>query len=290
MTGSLKERLSGVGGTHPAPVWIKADAYARKVLLGSVEADPWSSAAGYLTWFSQMRSLLRPAVAVIEPAALFDAQALRDGGLAAKLGNRRRPTQALRRLLEPEQPKALLDEVIGAVLSQLRGGEPLVLAIPSPRAWLLHANRLAGGDDAEVDADAVEDGAVYVADLLRSISRHALSGLLLEELADDASPPTDVKTAYSPVLNVAAHYRWSPVLRMPPGKMASLAVSGFDAVIGAEVGLAAGLPLGLDTSAEFAAGAAPPTHVTTSFHFVEITPTHSPAAVLLQLERWRTAA
>jgi hypothetical protein len=288
MSAAFAERLHG-GGT-PIRLWLKADAYARKVLLGSTQADPWAGgAAGYLTWFSQARSLLQPAVLVIEPAALFDAQAERDGGLAGKLGNRRRPPQALRRLLEPEAPRALLDEVIGAVLSQSRG-TPLVLAIPSPRAWLLHAQRLAGGDLAEVEAEAVEDGAAYMADLLRSVSRHALAGLLLEEGGNADAADAQVAASCRPLLNVATHYRWSPLLRLAAGaSLPAAAADAFDAVIGTPGSVSAGVAFGRDESAAFAAGQMPPAQGEARFRFVEIAPNLEPEAVLQQLERWRAA-
>lgn len=289
MSGPLAEWLSSSAGQGAHRVWLKSSAYTKRLLLGATDADPWTSAATYLAYFSQAQGLLRPDVAVIEVGDLVDAFVRREGGLAGRLGSRRRPALALRKLLEPQAPKALLSEVVGAVLSHLRGQTPLVLAMPSPRSWLLHANRLAGGSDDEVDTDAVEDAAMYVADLMRAVAAHPVAGLLLEEQTGDHRLSAADVANYRSVLNVAGHYRWSVVHRLSAGtQVPAESVGGFDAVI-AEAGAYRGtLPVGDDVSRAFAAeqpaGALQPGQ----FYFVEIAPGQRPETVLDQLARLRT--
>jgi hypothetical protein len=283
---TLAELLPHSASAGGVRVWLKSSAYTRRLLLGSERADPWEHAAGYLAYFVQAHGLLRPDVAVVEVGELIDAWCVREGGLAARLGNRRRPATSLRKLLESETPKAVLAEVVKAVLSHLRGQTPLVLSMPSPRAWLLHANRLAGGTDDEIDADTVEDAAMYVADLIRSVSAFPVAGLLLEEQKDDHALETTHVERYRSVLNVAGHYRWSIVLRLPLGiHMAPEAFDGFAAVIGD--GNPGRTAFGRDDSAAFALGASVAPLAPDQFHFVEIDPKQQPEAVLEQLARLR---
>jgi len=288
---TLAELLPCSAGAGAIRVWLKSSAYTRRLLLGSAQADPWATAAGYLAYFVQSHSLLRPDVAVVEVGELFDAWCEREGGLAARLGNRRRPGTALRKLLELDAPKAVLAEVVVAVLSHLRGQTPLVLAVPSPRAWLMHANRLAGWHDGDMDADAIEDAAMYVADLMRSVSTFPLAGLLLQEQANDHALTSEHVERYRSVLNVAGHYRWATLLRLPSGvQLEAGALGGFDAIIAAGNGVGGAPVCGRDDSVAFAAGDAIPPLGKGQFHFVEVNQAQQPEAVLEQLTRLRAAS
>ncbi|WP_291477994.1 hypothetical protein [Acidovorax sp.] len=288
---TLAEMLPHSASAGAVRLWLKSSAYTRRLLLGSEQADPWENAAGYLAYFVQAHGLLRPDVAVVEVGELIDAWCARDGGLAARLGNRRRPATALRKLLESEAPKAVLAEVVTAVLSHLRGQTPLVLSMPSPRAWLLHANRLAGGTDDEIDADTVEDAAMYVADLIRSVSAFPVAGLLLEEQRDDQALEAAHIERYRSVLNVAGHYRWSLALRLPSGvRLPPEIFDGFAAVIGDGNERPGHSAFGRDDSAAFAMGIYVGPLAQEQFHFVEINPQQQPEAVLEQLARLRACA
>ncbi|MBH1979380.1 MAG: hypothetical protein I8H67_13595 [Comamonadaceae bacterium] len=290
MTAPFAGQLPGSAGNGAIRVWLKSAAYTTRVLLSADGADPWVNAAQYLAYFSQAHALLKPDVAVVEVGDLYDSWSQRHGGLAGSLGNRRRPATALRKLLEPEGAKAVLAEVIVAVLAYLRGQTPLVLAMPSPRHWLHHANRLAGLPETALDPDTVEDGAMYLADLIRSVSTLPISGLLLEERpGDSAFGPVDLER-YRSVINVARHYRWSLASRLPSGiQMPADAMAGFDAVI-AKPGVYAGaLPLGLDISEAFATGEALPALGAGQFHFAQIVPGQRPEAVLDTVARLRAA-
>lgn len=285
---TLAESLPNSASAGTVRVWLKSSAYTRRLLLGSAQADPWETAAGYLAYFVQAHGLLRPDVAVVEVGELIDAWCVREGGLESRLGNRRRPATALRKLLESEAPKAVLAEVVTAVLSHLRGQTPLVLAMPSPRAWLLHANRLAGGCDDEIDTDTVEDAAMYVADLIRSVSQFPLAGLLLEEQSGDSAFTAEHLERYRSVLNVAGHYRWSVALRQPFGvALPPEAYEGLAAVIGDGSESLGPIAFGRDDSGAFAKGEPVEALSAGQFHFVEIDPQQQPEAVLEQLARLR---
>jgi len=291
MSASLAERLPRPAGNGAVRVWLKSSAYTRRLLLGSERADPWVNAAQYLAYFSQAHGLLKPDVAVIEVGELYDAWLARHGGLEGRLGNRRRPATALRRLLEIEEPKAVLAEVVEAVLSHLRGQVPLVLSMPSPRHWLRHANRLAAQDDSPPEADAVEDAAMYLADLLRCVSTFAVGGLLLEEQADDRHFSAEDVARYRSVINVVRHYRWSAALRLPPGAtLPTQAQADFDAVIGSAGSCRGAIPFGRDISAEFAAGTLPSPLGVGEFYFATVDPAQQPEAVLDTLAQLRRTA
>lgn len=160
--------------------------------------------------------------------------------------------------------------------------------MPSPRAWLLHANRLAGGTDDEIDADTVEDAAMYVADLIRCVSAFPVAGLLLEEQRDDLALEAAHIERYRSVLNVAGHYRWSPALRLPSGmRMPAEVFDGFAAVIGDGDERPGHGAFGRDDSAAFAMGTSVGPLAPAQFHFIEIDPQQQPEAVLERLAHLR---
>lgn len=287
MSVGFADKLPDAAGQGAIRVWLKSSAYTRQVLLGAA-ADPWASGAHYLAYFSQAQGLLKPDVAVLEVGELYDAWNAAQGDLAAAMGNRRKPSTALRKLLELDVPRKTLAEVVEAVLAHLRGQTPLVLAVPSPRRWMNHANRLTGRDDIEVTGDDVEDATMYMADLIRSVSGFAVSGLLLEEGRDDADFDADDLTRYQSIINVVRHYRWSVALRLPNDAVPSPeALTEFDAVISPAINQAGSAAVGRDISATFAqeAGVAPLSG--RQFYFAEIDPSLRPESVLEAVTRLR---
>jgi hypothetical protein len=186
MSQSLADLLPGSPGGGRIRVWLKSSAYTKRLLLGEA-GDPWGGAAQYLAYFSQAHGLLRPDVAVVEAGELYDSWLARHPEHQRELGAKRRLSYPLRKWLEPTEPREVLAEVLEAVAAHLRGQVPLVLAMPSPRAWLQRASVLAGREGVELDPDAIEDAAMYVADVLRSVSQLPVAGLLFEEEGDGAS-------------------------------------------------------------------------------------------------------
>lgn len=285
MSHSLADLMPVAGARPGIRTWLKSSAYTRRLLLGA-SGDPWQSASQYLAYFSQAQGLLKPDVAVIEVGELFDAWLARHPEAGAALAARRKASFPLRALLEQAQPRALLAEVIAALLAHLRGQTPLVLAMPSPRAWLRLASRAAGREPAEFDDASVEDGAMYMADLLRSVSSLAVGGLLLDD--SDAGPGAVDVELYRPMLNVAAHYRWPLALRMgPDGVRAGAALAGVDVFLGTGLFPAAGKAHGRDVSAALWAGQPVPALDAAQFYFVEIPPEARPEDVLDSLSGLR---
>jgi len=269
-------RPSGVAGIR---VWLKSSGYARRLLLGE-GGDPWESAAGYLAFFNQAHGLLRPDVAVVDVGDLYRSWVARHPALKAEMGSKKRATFPLKRMLEDQGPRKLLAEVLEAVAASLRGQTPLVLAVPAPRRWLAEAAQLAGRDSGDIDADAVEDATMYMADLARSVSHLPIGGLLLEE---DAAQSPDGGAAYRTLVNVARHYRWGLALRGCP----SPGAEDFDTVISRAPPQGLDLALGLDVSEPLWSGAPVAALGAGQFYFAEIPVGTEPEAVLQNLARLR---
>ena len=288
---SNEPRLADVlaGGTDGSGkrVWLKSSAYTRRLLLGE-SGDPWVSAAQYLAYFSQAHGLLRPDVAVIEVGDLFESWLARNPTALASLAGKRRPTFALRKLLELEEPRAILGEVIGAVMMHLRGQAPLVLSMPSPRSWLIRANALANQNFGDIPPESFEDAAMYLADLFRAVSEHPVAGVLLEERPEDPILDASGVDRYRPIINVVRHYRWELALRLGEVSEPSDISSGdIDVLIcSGNASRSSGLS-GIDVSGQLWSGQAITPHGKAQFHFAEIPPEQQPELVLEVLARLR---
>jgi hypothetical protein len=289
MSQRLADILPGQAGGSGLKVWLKSSAYTRRLLLGE-GGDPWTGGAQYLAYFSQAQGLLRPDVAVVEVGELFDSWLARHPEVRAELGSKRRLSFPLRKLLEQDEPRLLLAEVVEAVLANLRGETPLVLAMPSPKHWLYHANEQAGRSDIELDPDGIEDAAMYVADLLRSVSAYPVGGVLLEEHPADARlGETDVER-YRPLINVTRHYRWSIALRPTCNDtLASPTLAEFDAVVAPAGQASAAASTGTDISETLWRGGELPALQAGQFYFAEIPAGQDPESVLDSLARLRAA-
>ncbi|MGE4324552.1 MAG: hypothetical protein AB7E21_00390 [Pseudodonghicola sp.] len=265
MSRHLAEDLPDATGTKALRVWLESSGYARRLLLGE-GGDPWAEgAAKYLSFFTQARGLLRSDVAVVNVGDLFRSWLNCHPELAAEMGSKKRLPYPLRRMLEEQGPRALLDEVAEAVGAHLQGQVPLVLALPAPGAWLAEA-QIAAGRDVEVDEDAVEDAAMYIADFIRCVAQRPVGGLLIEE--GDTPGPAD---RYAPLLNAARHYRWAVVGRgVTPDSAAR-----FDALIGD-----GDAPQGRDVSAALFAGDDLPDTGPAQFLYAQVPVNHPPEAVL----------
>ncbi len=292
MSEGFATQLPSPKGNGQIRLWLKSADYAKRLLLGEA-GDPWVSAAHYLAYFSQAHALVKPDVAVLEVGDLYDSWAASHADWSESVNKRRRPATALRRLIEPEAPRQVLAEVVEAVLSHLRGQTPLVLALPSPRRWIRHANQLTGSDEMEMTGDDVEDGAMYIADLLRSVSTYAISGVLLEEPGAAADFNAEDLSHYQSIVNVVHHYRWGLALRLPESTAVAAAdLASFDAVISNSAALTttgSGLDaaVGCDVSAAFAAGEGCPALAPGQFYFAEVPAGLRPESVLERLSALR---
>lgn len=273
MSALLADDLPGVAGVGALRVWLETSGYARRLLLGA-GGDPWGAgAATYLSFFSQARGLLPADVAEVDVGELFRSWIDRHPELAAEMGAKKRVTWPLRRMLEEEGPRRLLDEVTEAVGANLQGQVPLVLALPSPAAWLAEAQKMAGREPDVSDEDAVEDAAMYMADFVRCVAGRPIGGLLLRE--EGVPGPAE---RYAPLLNAARHYRWAVVGQdVAPG-----AAGLFDVTIGA-----GGEARGRDVGTALFSGDPLPEIGPEGFLFARIPVGHPPEAVLEALARLR---
>lgn len=290
MSRSLADVLPKGAGEAGLNLWLKSSGYARRLLLGD-GGDPWLSAAQFLSFFTQAQGLLRPDVAVVEAADLYRSWVGRHPDLAAEMGSKRRTSFPLRKLLEAEGPRKLLTEVLEAVAASQRGQRPMVLALPTPRAFLAMVNAWIGREDVEAEEDDVEDAAMYMADLLRAVSTLPVGGLLLEDgPGASATQPGDIG-GLTPLVNVARHYRWPLLMRLADGAPGDvqLALAGLaDAVIAAHPAAElTGRAVGVDIGAALWDGAALPPADPWRFAFVEIPVDMKPEAVLDALARAR---
>lgn len=289
MSRNLADLIAVADAGIDLRVWLKSFSYTRRLLLGE-SGDPWESAGKYLAYFSQAQGLLKPDVAVIEVGELFEAFLRRNPAVRGELAGKRKLSYPLRRLLEQEQPRELLAEIIDAVLAQLRGRVPLILSIPSPGEWLRQAILAAGREVVPLDGDSIEDSAMYVADLVRSVSGAAVGGLLLEESPGGGEPVQVDLELYRPLINVAKHYRWPLALRLGEGQpVDNRALSEFDVVIGAGGSPRAGKAQGVDLSGSIRSAAEVPELAPEQFYFVEIASDAVPERVLECLARLKGA-
>lgn len=286
-TCDLARFLSDRAETGGAKVWLKSSGYARRLLAGA-DGDPWGSPAAFLAFFSQAHGLLRPDVAVLDVADLHRSWTRRHPELVADMGARKRAAVPLRKLLDEDGPRRVLNEVVEALLGHLRGRAPLVLACPAPRVWLDEAKALAGLAEVPADEDAIEDAAMYVADLLRAVSAHPIAGVLFEDDPERTLDAAAIATL-RPILNVAEHYRWGVVLR---GRFADTVgaadLAPFAAVISATpLGDRVAGPFGLDVGAAAWSGGTIPAGPAGGFRFLEVPVDAEPEKVLETIGRLR---
>jgi hypothetical protein len=110
-----------------------------------------------------------------------------------------------------------------------------MVQIPSPLSWLAQMHELSGaGTAVELDAEYAETAAMYVADWLRRLSDLPVHTLLLDERWNGPGDlPATPDAAYTPVTNVAEHYRWA-VARRSSGSLDVLGSTSRGSVIRAD--------------------------------------------------------
>jgi hypothetical protein len=127
---------------------------------------------------------------------------------------------------------------------------------------------------------------VYLADFIRYFSELGLAGLLLvERVGHQPANEVDVEL-YRPLLNVAAHYRWSVGLRLPEPSLLGPGAGLNFAIAPAFPQGAPGLA-GIDVSGSIWEGQAPPPVATNHFYFTDIPEDATPEHVLMVLSALR---
>lgn len=289
MNQNLADLIAVEGAGVNIRTWLKSFSYSKRLLLGE-SGNPWESASKYIAYFSQAQRLLKPDVAVLEVGELFDTWLQSNPTVKQELLEKRKLSYPLRKLLEQSQPRELLAEIIDAVSSQLRGQMPLVLSMPSPRYWLYQVNQMAGRGKVVPDEANIEDSAMYMADLARSVSGSCVGGLLLEESFSEFNLGSSDLELYRPLINVAKHYRWPLALRIGEGKVIdNPALQDFDVVIGAGNLLSAGKAQGVDVSEMVWTGELFSKLTSRQFYFVDIPRDATPELVLETLSTLKSA-
>jgi hypothetical protein len=186
-------------------VIIDHQVYARAVILQG-KPIPWADPVAYAQFLTQAQGLLRPDTTLLDLGAHYEHILADDPELRAALSARSRVGYALKTLLSDERQSAAVVELAGVVTET--SAAPLVLQIPSPRAWLARTHTLSGaGTVADLSEQHVETAAMYVAGWLRQLSGLPVTMLLLDERTTDPLPSADPAND-APVANVAEHYRW----------------------------------------------------------------------------------
>lgn len=206
--GKLLDRLQSA----PRALWLDANAYGARLLAGS--QAPWLDVAACTAWQRKQQGLLKNEVASLPAAEVIAAWLAAQPALRAAMAAKSRTVYALKTLLADEALRAHLLELTRALRAGL-SGQPLVLALPSPRAWVALAYEQAQGSRIEVDDEDADSAALYLADFLQTFAEAGLDGLLLVE--DENQPPLSAATlaCYQSVANVAAHLRWDLGLLAP---------------------------------------------------------------------------
>lgn len=183
-------------------VWVDHFAYTRTRLLGGAPV-PWHDVPACVAYFGQCERLLGSDACLLPLDDFYAVRFAHDAPLREAMQAKRRSGQALRAMLGFEPARAAVASLAAALAAQ--SSAPLVLMLPVAGEWLRWAHRTAHGEDCEVDAEDVERGAMYVADFVRCFADTAVSGVLLVAGGANGLP----QDAHRPLVNAAAHYRWS---------------------------------------------------------------------------------
>jgi hypothetical protein len=255
--------FSSVVATPPSgrvtAVVIDHERYAQTVILQG-KPNPWTDPVAYSQFMGQAQGLLRPDATLLDLGAFYEQALANDPRLAASLAARPRIGYALKTLLADAKTAARAFELASVIAKTTR--TPLVIQIPSPLVWLAATHAASGaGSVGELDAEQAEHAAMYVADWLRRLSTLEITMLLLDERWPGADELCAVDDAvYTPVSNLAEHYRWTLGRRTADGlRIAGSPVIGTLVPRNYWLGQDGPLPHGDFLFADIPAGAVPET-------------------------------
>jgi len=265
-------------------LWLDYTDYATNLLANG--QAPWLDTAACVAWVRKAQSLLRSDVVMLPmgevAAAWLDAHPAALEAMAAK---KRRVAAPLRALLADEGLRIRLVDLALALRAAF-AQTPLVLACPSPRRWVAWASaRCTAGEAVEIDDDAVDAAASYMADFLRVFSQCGVDAVLLEESAETEPTSAAAVKLYQPLFNLAAHYRWDIGLRLPQATQYTQPTDGPGFVITPRVLAAPMLGLALPPPCWDTAPAPECPHG--GFRFATVPAAAQPETVLARLAAWR---
>lgn len=275
----LTERLAA-----EAPcLWLDYDSYAGALLAnGNV---PWLDVDALVGWMRKAQSLLKSDVVTVPVAAVVEQWLGAHSELRTAMAAKRRVVFPLKTLLADVALRRHLVDLAKALRSSFPK-PPLMLALPSPRLWVAQTSAQAHpGEAVEIDADAVDGAAAYIADFLREFAECGIDGIVLLESPESEPASAEDLQLYQAVFNVAAHYRWDAGLRLPVAKH-DAALGAGPAFVVSPRGAAAGAA-GLVVNPEFWIGGAPPECPAGGFRYAEIPVDAKPESVLDRLATLR---
>ena len=264
-------------------LWLDYSAYAGALLAkGSV---PWLDVDALIGWMRKAQSLLKSDVIAVPVAMVVEQWLATHPELKAAMAAKRRAVFPLKTLLADAALRGHLVALARALRSSF-AKPSLLLSLPSPRLWVALASAQAlPGEPVEIDAEAVDSAAAYIADFLREFAECGIDGILLQESAASEPVSTEDLQLYQAVFNVAAHYRWDAGLRLP--------VAAHDAALGPGPAFvvsprnsAAGVA-GLVLKPEFWTGERAPECPAGGFRYAEIPLDAKPESVLDRLATLR---
>lgn len=259
-------------------LWLDDDAYTDRLLAGG--KTPLLESGEFVAFRRKAAGLLKVEVTVVPVGAAAAAWAAKQPELKEAMASKKRAVVPVRTLLADEGLRATLVETVRALRGALPA-QPLVLAMPSPRAWVNAAYRIAFGTETEVGGDEADAAAVYVAEFLRSFGEAGVDGVLLVESAGADPANAGEIEWYQPVTNLAAHYRWALGLQFADGSGFSGDVKGVDFSIASKA--LPGAVAGLAVPEAFWSGGDAPAVPAGGFRFARIPADAVPEKVLERL-------
>ncbi len=185
-------------------VWLDPWAYARRLWLRDREL-PWSDAAALVELTGRVDALFQAQHLWLDVGAYYDARVASDSAQRAAMAEKARPVYALRRMLEDLGAREDFARSHRALVSSGLRAE-IVLALPSPSAWLARAYAAAHGAALGTAAgDDVERAGVHVADWLRVFGEGGVRTIVV----DGWGSCGDEREGLRPIVNACSFYRWS---------------------------------------------------------------------------------
>jgi hypothetical protein len=218
---SLIDSLAGT----PRFVWLDELDYTVRLLANG--QAPLLAIDEFVAFRRKAAGLLKPGLALLPVADVVAAWLDTQPALVAAMAAKKRAVFPLRTLLADEALREHLVELASALRGAFRD-VPLVLALPSPRTWVNLVFERVHGAATEVGTDEVDAAAMYMAEFLRAFGEIGIDALLLRETPEQASVDAGAIALYQPVLNVAAHYRWTIGLQLTGLPALPTAVPGID--------------------------------------------------------------
>lgn len=265
MNDGFRQRLTG-GVDGRRAVWLDYLDYARRLFVG--QGPAWPDAAAVLAWHRQAQGLLGSDVVELDALAYLSDAVAADAGLIEG-GS---ATRVLRQLLGSGELRERFVAIVRALGETYGAAAPIAVRLGTPARLLEWVAEQRGEGGSTADPDDAEMAAMYAADFLRALADAPVAALLLAAPVQGAPLDADIR---QPMVNVAAHYRWSVGLLGAVAGDVDFAITG--------TGDAEGLLL----PDSFWSGETPPALPENGFVYARIPADAEPEAVLARLASLR---